>query len=371
MSALLSINSISCGYEGEKVVEDLSLSLNEGDICCLLGPSGCGKTTVLRTIAGFIQPEEGDISLRGEVIASAKRSLPPEQRRVGMVFQDYALFPHLNVRNNLTFGLKDHSARERERMCEELLQLVKLEDLGHRYPHELSGGQQQRIALARALAPGPDLLLMDEPFSSLDVELRRELALEVRTILKERGITAIMVTHDQSEAFAMADKIGVLHRGQLQQWDTPFNLYHEPATRFVANFIGQGVFLAGYLIDQHTVRTELGDIVGNRCYEWVENTPVEFLLRPDDVIHDDSSDKKAEVISKIFAGTATLYTLQLPTGSRVQSAFPSHHDYAIGDRVGIRIEADHMIVFRREEQPASPTNFALEATGTESSGNIS
>lgn len=367
MTPLLAINQLGCGYDGERVVEDLSMQLEEGDICCLLGPSGCGKTTVLRTIAGFIQPDAGEILLRDDVIASAKKSVPPEQRRVGMVFQDYALFPHLNVRDNLAFGLRDRTSRERERLCEELLQLVKLQDLGHRYPHELSGGQQQRIALARALAPDPDLILLDEPFSSLDVELRRALALEVRAILKERGITAIMVTHDQSEAFAMADKIGVLHQGQLQQWDTPFNLYHEPATRFVANFIGQGVFLAGYLIDEHTVRTELGDITGNRCYEWVENTPVEFLLRPDDVIHDDSSDKKAEVVAKVFAGTATLYTLQLPTGSRVQSAFPSHHDYAIGDKVGIRIEADHMIVFRREEQPTGTTNFALEAAGSEGS----
>lgn len=359
MSALLAIRQLKCGYDGQAVVEDLSLQLEEGNICCLLGPSGCGKTTVLRTIAGFIQPDAGEILLRNDTIASAHRSLPPEQRRVGMVFQDYALFPHLNVRENLTFGLKHLTAREREQRCEELLQLVKLQDLGHRYPHELSGGQQQRIALARALAPGPDLLLMDEPFSSLDVELRRGLALEVRAILKERGITGIMVTHDQSEAFAMADKIGVLNEGRLQQWDTPFNLYHEPATRFVANFIGQGVFLAGHLVDEHTVRTELGDITGNRCYEWVKDTPVEFLLRPDDVIHDDSSDKKAEVVAKVFAGTATLYTLQLPTGSRVQSAFPSHHDYAIGDKVGIRIEADHMIVFRREEQIPNTANFAL------------
>ncbi len=369
MNALLTVDTISCGYEGERVIEDLSFALNEGDICCLLGPSGCGKTTVLRTIAGFIDPEAGEIQLRGHTIASARHALPPEQRRVGMVFQDYALFPHLNVRDNLTFGLKGHSRQEKERVCDELLQLVKLEDLGHRYPHELSGGQQQRVALARALAPEPELLLMDEPFSSLDVELRRALALEVRAILKERGITAIMVTHDQSEAFAMADRIGVLYQGQLQQWDTPFNLYHEPATRFVANFIGQGVFLAGYLVDRHTVRTELGDIVGNRCYEWVENTPVEFLLRPDDVIHDDSSDKKAEVVAKIFAGTATLYTLQLPTGSRVQSAFPSHHDYAIGDQVGIRIEADHLIVFRREEQTVGTSHFALETASSESSSN--
>jgi iron(III) transport system ATP-binding protein len=190
---------------------------------------------------------------------------------------------------------------------------------------------------------------MDEPFSSLDVELRRALSLEVRDILKSRNISAVMVTHDQEEAFAVADKIGVVNQGHIQQWDTPFNLYHEPTTRFVANFIGQGVFLSGYAQDSSSVMTELGAIKGNRCYEWLENSPVDVLLRPDDIVHDDSSDKKAEVIAKIFAGTATLYTLRLPTGSLVQSAFPSHHDYNIGDHVGIRVEADHLIAFHRAE----------------------
>ncbi|WP_111643172.1 ABC transporter ATP-binding protein [Marinimicrobium alkaliphilum] len=350
--ALLELDKIACRYDNdEPVVEEFSFSLNEGDIACLLGPSGCGKTTVLRAIAGFVQPSAGSINLADEQIASAKRSLPPEKRRVGMVFQDYALFPHLNVFDNITFGLPELSRREKHRTCEELLALVKLEGYEKRYPHELSGGQQQRVALARALAPDPILLLLDEPFSSLDVELRRGLSLEVRDILKSRNISAVMVTHDQEEAFAVADRIGVVNEGLIQQWDTPYNLYHEPATRFVANFIGQGVFLAGYAQGENGVLTELGPIKGNRCYNWVENTPVEVLLRPDDVVHDDSSDKKAEVVAKIFAGTATLYTLRLPTGSLIQSAFPSHHDYAIGDSVGIRIEADHLIIFRREDKP--------------------
>lgn len=361
MTALLEVNAISSGFDGQAVVEELSFALQPGDISCLLGPSGCGKTTVLRCIAGFNNLDAGEIRLGGQVISTPSHALPPEQRRVGMVFQDYALFPHLSVCDNLTFGLKKRDARARERVCEELLELVKLEDMGQRFPHELSGGQQQRVALARALAPDPKLLLLDEPFSSLDVELRRSLALEVRAILKERGITAIMVTHDQTEAFAMADRVGVLHQGRMQQWDTPFNLYHEPATRFVANFVGQGVFLAGYLVDRNTVRTELGDIQGNRCYDWLENTPVDVLLRPDDVIHDDSSHHRAKVVAKVFAGTATLYTLQLPTGSRLQSAFPSHHDYALGDHVGIRIQADHLIVFKRGEQPLEYTQASFEA----------
>ena len=231
MTALLEVNAICSGFDGQAVVEDLCFALESGDISCLLGPSGCGKTTVLRCIAGFNELYAGEIRLDGQTISSPDRSLPPEQRRVGMVFQDYALFPHLNVCDNLTFGLKKRDARARERICDELLALVKLEGMGRRFPHELSGGQQQRVALARALAPDPKLLLMDEPFSSLDVELRRSLALEVRAILKERGTTAIMVTHDQTEAFAMADRVGVLHQGRMQQWDTRVNLYPEPATR--------------------------------------------------------------------------------------------------------------------------------------------
>lgn len=350
MTALLNIDRICCGYDGEKVVENLSFAVREGEICCLLGPSGCGKTTILRSIAGFIHPSAGEILLRDTLIASANYQLPPEQRRVGMVFQDYALFPHLNVCDNITFGLAGTSATDKHRACEQMLSLVKLGGYGKRYPHELSGGQQQRVALARALAPQPSLLLMDEPFSSLDVELRRALALEVREILKSLNITVVMVTHDQEEAFAMADKIGVLNEGCIQQWDTPYNLYHEPASRFVAGFVGKGVFLTGYIKGKDSIQTELGEISGNRCYDLPDNSPVDVLLRPDDIVHDDSSDRKAEVVDKVFAGTATLYTLQLPTGSRVQSAFPSHHDYRIGDTVGIRVEADHLIAFRRESE---------------------
>ncbi len=266
-----------------------------------------------------------------------------------MVFQDYALFPHLTIFDNIAFGLRELNKTEQLHRVNEVLQLVGLDSEHHKYPHEISGGQQQRVALARALAPQPKLLLMDEPFSSLDVELRRALALEVRQILKARGISAIMVTHDQEEAFAVADKIGVVHQGNIQQWDSPFNLYHEPATRFVANFIGQGVFLPATALDANSVTSELGEIHGDRCYNWLADTPVEVLLRPDDVVHDDCGDTQAEVISKIFAGTSTLYTLKLPTGSLLESAFPSHHDYNIGDSVGIRVEADHLIAFRTSE----------------------
>lgn len=348
-TALLNLNAITCAYAGNTVVKNLSLSISEGDVCCLLGPSGCGKTTVLRAIAGFHRISQGDIVLQGSTISSAKKSTPPEKRHIGMVFQDYALFPHLTVCDNVTYGLNHLSALEKERICDEMLALVKLDNMGQRFPHELSGGQQQRVALARALAPNPSVLLMDEPFSSLDVDLRRSLAIEVREILKSRNITAIMVTHDQEEAFAFADKIAVMNEGTIQQWASPFDLYHEPSTRFVANFIGQGAFLPGHVIDSTSVATEIGMISGNRCYDWLPDSPVEVLLRPDDVIHNESSIKTGEVVSRVFTGTSTLYTLKLPTGSLVISAFPSHHDYQVGDRVGIDIEADHLIAFASGE----------------------
>ena len=358
MSHLLRVNNIVCRYEPTTniapVVENLSFILEAGEIGCLLGSSGCGKTTVLRSIAGFQSIESGFIELNGKVLSGPKQHLAPEKRHVGMVFQDYALFPHLSVCDNITFGLHKLTHKGREKICEELLELVQLQGLGHRYPHELSGGQQQRVALARALAPSPSLLLLDEPLSSLDTELRRGLALEVREILKTRGISAIMVTHDQEEAFAFADKIGVLHRGKLEQWDVPFNLYHEPKTRYVANFIGQGVFLPGFVREANTIETELGLLQSHKQYPWFANTAVEVLLRPDDIIESADSPYHAKVVRKIFAGTSTLYTLALPTGSRIEAALPSHHNFEIGHEIGVRVEADHLIAFAHDQGgPAS------------------
>lgn len=340
---LLQLRGLSCGYQAHKVVEDLHLHLKAGDIGCLLGPSGCGKTTTLRAIAGFEPVLEGEIELAGQVISRAGFTLAPEKRRIGMVFQDYALFPHLSVADNVAFGIRKHP--EAERLIHELLALVKLEHLARRYPHELSGGQQQRVALARALAPEPQLLLLDEPFSNLDGELRRRLSHEVRDILKARGTSAILVTHDQEEAFAVSDQVGVFRNGHLEQWDTPFNLYHEPLTPFVASFIGQGYFIRGQLLSPEVVQTELGAISGNRAYTWAQGSAVDVLLRPDDIVPDESSELKARIVGKTFLGAATLYRLQLPTGTQLESIFPSHDDHLPGDEVGIRVAADHLVAF--------------------------
>ncbi|WMD21948.1 ABC transporter ATP-binding protein [Achromobacter seleniivolatilans] len=241
MPDLLEIDRLSLAYDTpgglKAVVQDLTLGLPTGHIGCLLGESGCGKTTVLRAIAGFEPVRAGRILLDGTVISSATEQVPPELRRVGMMFQDYALFPHLSVALNVAFGLRKLPRADRARRVEEMLELVGLAHAANSYPHEISGGQQQRVALARALAPSPDLLLLDEPFSNLDVDTRERLAFEVRDILKTTGHTAILVTHNQAEAFAIADRIGVMAKGSIAQWDTPYNLHHHPANDFVRDFI--------------------------------------------------------------------------------------------------------------------------------------
>ena len=354
MTALLELKNIHHAYDGQVVVKDLSLALKKGDLGCLLGPSGCGKTTVLRCIAGFEPISAGEILLNGVRVSSAGFSLAPEQRRIGMVFQDFALFPHLTVAANIGFGLHRLHRSEREPRVAELLQTVGLAEAADKYPHELSGGQQQRVALARALAPRPDLLLLDEPFSNLDVSLRERLSLEVRDILKNQNATAILVTHDQNEAFAIADEIAVMHGGEIQQCDTAYNLYHRPVNRFVADFVGQGVFLPGKVINSRQVEIELGILTGDiphqctqGCDVCSQGCRVDVLLRPDDIVHDDASPLQAAVVHKAFRGAEILYTLRLPGGGTALSLVPSHHNHAIGEKIGIRLEADHVVAFSR------------------------
>ncbi len=344
---ILNLSDITCRYDDRLAVRGLSLRVPRGSIVGLLGPSGCGKTTVLRAIAGFHPLEGGEIHIGDRLVSAVGFTLPPEKRRLGVVFQDYALFPHLTVAGNVGFGLRQLSRAERRRVETEMLALVGLPEMAERYPHELSGGQQQRVALARALAAKPDLVLFDEPFSSLDVELRERLSAELREILKRQGTSAVLVTHDQHEAFAMGDQVGIMHDGRLVQWDTPYNLYHQPCCRFVADFIGQGVFLKGTLLTPDTVETEIGIYKGHRPYGWSIGTPVDVLLRPDDIIPDPEGPLRGEIVHKAFKGAEILYTLRLPTGGRVLSLFPSHADHALGSRLGIRVQADHLIAFPR------------------------
>jgi iron(III) transport system ATP-binding protein len=348
----LALDHVDIAYGARMVVEQLSLTLAPGRIGCLLGPSGCGKTTVLRAIAGFEPIRAGEIRLDGERVSLPGWELPPERRRIGMVFQDHALFPHLTVAQNVGFGLRGVAdARER---VQHMLETMGLAHAASRHPHELSGGQQQRVALARALAPQPLLLLLDEPFSNLDVELRERLGAELRGWLAPTRTTALLVTHDQHEAFAIADEIGVMSEGRIQQWDNAYQLYHRPANRFVADFVGEGAFVPGEVTDGTELSLELGAVRSElpiRCTEHgsvcTDGCLVDVLLRPDDVVHDDDSAFKAEVVGKAFRGAEFLYTLRLPSGARVLSLVPSHHNHAIGEHIGIRLELDHVVAFRR------------------------
>ena len=343
---ILHVKHISVAYEDNQVVNDVSFSLKKGEIGCLLGPSGCGKTTILRAIAGFESLKKGEIELCDAIVSDAKFSMPPEKRNIGMVFQDFALFPHLNIADNIAFGIRHLSKKDKKERVNQLLSLINLKDYGKRYPHELSGGQQQRIALARGLAPKPDLILMDEPFSSMDTELREALAREVRIILKHENITAILVTHDQNEAFAMADNIGVINEGELLQWDEGYELYHEPKSLSVADFIGQGVFIDGEMLADNQIKTALAGFEGHHIPKEVSvGSKVKVLVRPDDIIHDDCSPRKAKILSRVFRGANNMYTLEMEDGTQLLSLVHSHHNHEVGEELGIVMEFEHMVVF--------------------------
>lgn len=350
-TAFLSVNNVSVAYHHNLIVDAITFNLHEGDIGCMLGPSGCGKTTLLRTIAGFETPNAGNICIHGQQISNAHEVVPPERRNIGMVFQDFALFPHLSIADNIAFGLRKQSKESKRQRVAELLDLISLSGQGEKYPHQLSGGQQQRVALARAMAPRPDLLLLDEPFSSLDVELRKQLAKDVREILKKEGITAILVTHDQDEAFAMADMVGLINKGMLVQWDTPYNLYHRPATRDVADFIGEGEIMTGRVVDEDTLDTPLGIIRGKVPVGCKHNCPVDVLVRPDDIIHDDDSDICLEIIDKEFRGADFLYTLKVDNDTNVLCIAPSHHDHALHSKLGVQLDIEHIVVFKHNPEP--------------------
>ena len=347
----LEVSRLNVHYarQPKPAVDGVSFALAAGDIGVLIGPSGCGKTTLLRAVAGLEKVSAGQISISGQVVGSDSVDLPAEQRRIGMVFQDYALFPHLDVGRNVGFGIDSLPRAERAARVAEVLALVGLPGTERRLPHDLSGGQQQRVALARALAPRPQLLLLDEPFSNLDVDLRERLAHEVRAILKAAGATALFVTHDQLEAFAIGDAIGVMHQGQLHQWADAYTLYHQPATRFVADFIGHGVFAPATVSEhggQRQVATPLGTF-SDRHGQATAGDAHDILLRADDVVHDDAAPVKAQILRKAFRGAEFLYTLQLATGETVLAHVPSHHDHQVGEWIGIRPEVDHIVTFPR------------------------
>lgn len=344
---LLQLENIACHYDNELVVRDISFSLDPGQIACLLGPSGCGKTTTLRTIAGLEPLTAGRILIDGREASRPGFTLAPEKRGLGMVFQEHALFPHLNISDNVAFALRKLSRSAREKRVRECLAMVRLDELRERFPHELSGGQQQRVALARALAPRPRLMLLDEPFASLDLDLRRQLNRELLGILKLEGITAVMVTHDQEEAFAMASHIAILRAGELVQWDSPYRIYHAPGSRFVAEFAGQGAFLAGKVLADGQVRTVVGELSSEKPLNLQADADVDVLLRPEDVVPDLEGPIATRVLERIFTGANILYRLGLTNGEHLTCLTGSHFDLAVGRECRVQIAAKHLVVFPR------------------------
>ena len=345
MALRLDARQVSVALQNKNIVRNVSLQLEPGQIAAILGPSGCGKTTFLRALAGFQTVSSGEIFVHDKLFSKTGYTLAPEHRNIGMMFQDLALFPHLTIEQNIRFGLKTLSNTEQHARVLQVLELTELSGQESKYPHQLSGGQQQRVALARALAPKPEILLLDEPFSSLDPDLREQVATEVRKILKQENVTAILVTHDQHEAFAMTDEIGVMVNGEIEQWDSAYNIYHKPKTRFVADFIGLGTMVNAKVLDDQTLDTEFGHVKGDLNGMHSIGNTVDLLVRPDDIPHDDTSHITALVEEKRFRGAEFLYKLRLQSGNTVLCYAPSHHNHKIGEPIGIKLDLEHLVVF--------------------------
>lgn len=331
------------------VVDAVTLALPAGELLGLLGPSGCGKTTLLRLIAGFEHPEAGAIQLAGRTVAGSKVRVAPEQRSVGMVFQDFALFPHLTVAQNVTFGLRHLSKKqpvEVQNRTAEAIALVGLEGLESRYPHELSGGQQQRVALARALAPRPALILLDEPLSNLDVQVRLYLREEVRSILKATGISGIFVTHDQEEALAISDRVAIMQQGQLEQVGTPEEIYRHPASRFVAKFVTQANFLPAQRRGQ-LWETEVGCFalpLNPECTSAQVDTG-ELMIRQEDLLLELDTSAPVVIRDRHFLGREYCYCLLTPSGQELHARIPAETNLPVGARVQLSIAEQAPRVF--------------------------
>lgn len=374
MSEGIVLHDITKFFPGsnQAAVSNLSLEIEPGEIVALLGPSGCGKTTTLRLIAGFERPDTGTIKIAESTVAADSTFVAPERRGVGMIFQEYALFPHLTVARNIMFGLHSIPRRERRPRLEELLELTGLTQFQDRYPYQLSGGQQQRVAMARALAPRPHVLLLDEPFSNLDTELRLQMRVEVRDLIKQLGTTAILVTHDQQEAMTVADRMAVMLDGTVHQVDTPESVYHYPANRAVARFVGQGTFVPARITGD-LAESDLGRF---EIHEHGPQDQVDLLIRPRDVSIEVDPEGVAIVSQRTFHGPETTYLIQLPCGVQLQSSQPSYVSITPGTRVNVRCNRARLAAYGEDARvaltrPMSVADMRIGSSIDVSSNNLS
>ena len=371
-SQVLELDGVSKSYGSERVIRELSLSVADGELLTVLGPSGCGKTTTLRLIAGLERPDSGVVRLDGEPVAGDGRFAPPERRDVGVVFQEFALFPHMTAEENVAFGIRDLPEAEREARVDELLELVDLEAQRDQQPDELSGGQQQRVALARSLAPEPEILLLDEPFSNLDVDLRVRMREEVRSILKETGVTAISVTHDQEEAMSISDRVAVMRDGEVVQVGEPERVFQQPESRFVAGFLGHASFVPGF-VSGDTVETDIGPLPRDQVHGLAgayDKTRVDVLVRPDDVVAREVPPAEAEgrVVHRRYLGPTVLYRVALDNGTRVECMHNHTDTVGLDAPVTVELAADHDLAWFPKGM--DPEEESEEHTGTEREADV-
>ncbi|CAV19673.1 ABC transporter ATP-binding protein [Vibrio atlanticus] len=342
MSCALSIKDLTCKYESQTILESLSLEVEHGEIVCLLGASGCGKTTLLKAIAGLLPLSSGVMSLNCQTIDDGDNWLPPEQRNIGMIFQDYALFPHLTVNQNICFGLKGLSDQQKKEKVQEMLELVHLDEFGDRYPHQLSGGQQQRVAIARSLAYKPDLLLLDEPFSNIDTQVRHELISQIRKIFKKQGVTAIFVTHSREEAFAFSDKMAVMNHGVIEQYGSASELYFHPSSKFVADFLGGGSYLNAQRISDNEFETSLGLIEAKAQTQIEVGAECALLLRPQHIVASHDVDSNLSVLEQQFMGDHCRYVIEA-NGQKLLAT--SSEALGVGMPVTVKVDTKGVLAF--------------------------